>query len=155
MSIFSILGRRFRRIQYHELECLAVFSFLRLVSVAFVIAVITIRIFTGGSLDSSSSKSLSNVSLLWNPVCGVDLGSSSGSLSTLWTTWIFLVWLFSFSYFSVVKEHFLQINFSESISSDFQTNNENGRVQFPYLKVARIQLFPINQFFFFLFLDGF
>ena len=109
---------------------------------------ITIRISTGGSLDSSSSMISSNVSLVWNPFHGVDFGSSSGAFPTLRITWIFLVWVFSFSNFSVVKEHFLQTNFSASISSDFQTNNESGRVQVVYLntEVAGIhdQLFSIN-----------
>ena len=129
-------------------ECLAVF--LRLVSGGFVIiADITIRIFTGGSLDSSSSIISSNVSLVWNPFRGVVLGFSSDD--TLWTMWIFLVWVFSFSNLSVVKEHFLQMNFSAPISFDFQTNNESVRVQVAYFWIlrrvsARIhdQMFSIN-----------
>ena len=46
---------------------------------------------------------------------------------------IFCMSMSSFSNLSVVKEHFLQMNFSESISFDFQTNNESVRVQVAYL----------------------
>ena len=81
---------------------------------------ITIRMSTGGSLDSSSSIISSNVSLVWKSVCEVDLGFSSDALPTLWTTWIFLVWVFNFSNFSVVKEHFLNV-----INSD-QPNGNNS-----------------------------
>ena len=118
-------------------ECLAGFFFRRLVSEGFVImADITIRISTGGSLDSSSSIISSNVSLVWNPFRGVVFGFSSGAFPTLRITWIFFEWVFNFSNFSVVKEHFLQTNFPASINVDFQTNNESGRVQFIYLKMA-------------------
>ena len=100
---------------------------------------IIIRIFTGGSLDSISFIILSNVSLAWNPFGGVDLGFSTVELATLWITWYFLVWVFSFSNLSVVKEHFLQLNFSLFISFNFQTTKENRCVQFYIGKYTRIR----------------
>ena len=39
--------------------------------------------------------------------------------------WILLVWLFRFSNISVVKEHLLQINYSLSITFEFQTMKMN------------------------------
>ena len=144
MSIFSILRRSFRRIQYHELE--RMFGRLFLSPFSF-------RGFCNNSryYNSYIHRRISRLQFIYNFV-----NCFSRVKSIPWCGSWFLVRRFThimnnanlfcmsiqfFQSLAVVKEQFLQTNFSSSISVDFQTNNESVRVQFIYFHIF---IYPLS-----------
>ena len=139
MSIFSILGRSFRRVQYHELKRM----FGRLFLSSF-----SLQRFCNNNryYNSDINRRIFRLQFIYNfvecfsrvksiPWCGFwFLVRRFPHITNNVNLFCVSIQLFHFSG-SKKKEHFLQTNFSASIFSDFQMTNGSVRVHFLHLNI--------------------